>query len=329
MTHIDGTMTADPATPAIIPPAAPVLEARGLVKRFGAFTAVDGTSFSVGRGECFGFLGPNGAGKTTTMRMITGHLPLTEGALSVLGLDATAHMRAIKGRIGVVPQEDNLDPDLTVMDNLLVFAAYHGMARRDARERADELLGFMQLSEHGKNRIEKLSGGMKRRLLIARALINRPELLILDEPTTGLDPQARHMIWQKLRSLLAQGVTQLLTTHYMDEAEQLCHRLVIMDKAKILVEGSPADLIARYAGREVIEARLRNGEEKDGCLADIGRAGLEGVTVESSGDTLFIYAADAAALLPRLNICPDRTILHRRASLEDVFLRLTGRELVE
>ncbi len=310
-------------------PAVPVLSASGLVKRFGAFEAVKGISFAVARGECFGFLGPNGAGKTTTMRMITGHLPPGGGSLAVLGLDVTREMRRIKGRLGVMPQEDNLDPDLTVKNNLLVYSRYHGIPRREALTRTEELLSFVQLSEHSRSRIDKLSGGMKRRLLVARALLNYPEILVLDEPTTGLDPQARHLIWQKLRSLLAQGVTLLLTTHYMEEAEQLCHRLVIMDEGRVAAEGSPAALIAAHAGREVIEARLRNGESRDSCLRELASAGLAGARVESSGDTLFIYADDASSLLPRLSACPDRTVLHRRATLEDVFLRLTGRELRE
>jgi lipooligosaccharide transport system ATP-binding protein len=310
-------------------PTSPVISASGLVKRFGAFDAVKGVSFTVARGECFGFLGPNGAGKTTTIRMITGNLPPGGGSLTVLGLDVTHDSRRIKGRLGVMPQEDNLDPDLTVMDNLLVYARYHGIPPRRAAPRATELLSLMQLAEHARSRIDSLSGGMKRRLLIARALINRPEILVLDEPTTGLDPQARHLIWQKLRSLLSSGTTLLLTTHYMEEAEQLCHRLVIMDQGRVVAEGSPADLIAAHAGREVVEMRLRNGESRDSCLRELPSADLAGARVESSGDTVFIYADDLSALLTRLSACPDRTVLHRRATLEDVFLRLTGRELRE
>ncbi len=313
--------------------AAPVLSASALVKRFGAVTAVDGVSFSVTGGECFGVLGPNGAGKTTTMRMITGHLPPTAGTLTVLGIDAVRSPREVKKRLGVVPQEDNLDPDLSVRANLLVYAGYHAIPRREAAARADELLSFMQLSDHARDRIDQLSGGMKRRLMVARALLNRPELLLLDEPTTGLDPQARHLIWQKLRSLQGQGVTQLLTTHYLEEAEQLCHRLVIMDRGRVLVEGPPAELVLHHAGREVLEIRLRPEEPVKECLEEMGEAGLEGITVETAGDTLFLYdlapAEGKPSLLERVKVCPERNFLHRRATLEDVFLRLTGRDLRE
>ena len=306
-----------------------VLSASELTKRFGAFAAVDGISFDVGKGECFGFLGPNGAGKTTTMRMITNHLPVTEGSLSVLGMQVMSEARKVKARIGVVPQENNLDTDLQVLENLLVYSRYHGIPRKVARKRAMELLEFFQLADHVHSPIEQLSGGMQRRLLIARGLINEPELLILDEPTTGLDPQARHVIWQKLRQLQSQGVTLILTTHYMDEAQQLCGRLVIIDHGKILVEGSPADLIKRHAGSEVIEIRLREEEDKESCLDAIGGIVPEGAEVECSADTLYLYSADAARVLSNLPTDHDRTVLHRKASLEDVFLRLTGRDLRE
>ncbi len=307
-----------------------ILNAADLTKRFGDFTAVDSISFIVRKGECFGFLGPNGAGKTTTMRMITNHLPVTEGTLSVLGMDVSTNARKIKSRIGIVPQENNLDTDLKVLENLLVYSMYHGIPRRKARKQAIEILRFFQLEDHANSPIMQLSGGMQRRLLIARGLINNPEVLILDEPTTGLDPQARHLIWQKLRSLQGQGVTLVLTTHYMDEAEQLCGRLVIMDHGKILVEGSPADLVRQHVGKEVLEIRLAENEERDECLIAInGSADLEGVEVECSADTLYLYTPDARALLGRINIGPERTVLHRRATLEDVFLRLTGRELKE
>ncbi len=307
-----------------------ILNAADLTKRFGDFTAVDSISFSVRKGECFGFLGPNGAGKTTIMRMITNHLPVTEGTLSVLGMNVSINARKVKSRIGIVPQENNLDTDLKVLENLLVYSMYHGIPRRKARKQAIEILRFFQLEDHANNPIMQLSGGMQRRLLIARGLINNPEVLILDEPTTGLDPQARHLIWQKLRTLQGQGVTLVLTTHYMDEAEQLCGRLVIMDHGKILVEGGPAELVRRHVGKEVLEIRLAENEERDECLKAInGSVDLEGIEVECSADTLYLYTPDARALLGRINIGPERTVLHRRATLEDVFLRLTGRELKE
>lgn len=306
-----------------------VLKAVDLTKRFGSFTAVDRISFSVAAGECFGFLGPNGAGKTTTMRMITNHLLLTEGSLTVLGMEVGDHARKVKGRIGVVPQENNLDTDLTVLENLQIYSRYHSIPAKVAKKRAIEMLELFQLEEHARSPIMQLSGGMQRRLLIARGLINNPELLILDEPTTGLDPQARHMIWQKLRALQGQGVTLILTTHYMEEAERLCSRLVIIDHGKIHVEGSPKELIEKHAGREVLEVRLLDGEDRNGCLGSIGGRSLAGIDVECSADTLYLYTSDAAALIGRLTFGPERTILHRRASLEDVFLRITGRELRE
>jgi lipooligosaccharide transport system ATP-binding protein len=307
----------------------PVLTATDLTKRFGDFTAVNAISFEIDGGECFGFLGPNGAGKTTTMRMITNHLPVTEGSLTVLGMDVMNQARAVKARIGVVPQDNNLDTDLKVLENLIVYSRYHGISARDAKKRAMDLLDFFQLSEHAESPIMRLSGGMQRRLLIARGLINEPEMLLLDEPTTGLDPQARHVIWQKLRALQAQGVTLLLTTHYMDEAEQLCSRLVIIDHGRILVDGSPAELIKTHAGRDVLEIRMIDGESRDGCLAALGSPGLADSQVECSGDTLYIYSEESASLLGNLNIGTERSVLHRRATLEDVFLRITGRELRE
>ena len=306
-----------------------VLSASDLTKRFGAFTAVDGISFAVEKGECFGFLGPNGAGKTTTMRMITNHLPVTEGSLSVLGMQVMAQARKVKARIGVVPQENNLDTDLQVLENLLIYSRYHGIPKKEAKYKAMELLAFFQLADHAFSPIEQLSGGMQRRLLIARGLINEPELLILDEPTTGLDPQARHVIWQKLRQLQSQGVTLILTTHYMDEAQQLCDRLVIIDHGKILVEDSPQSLIKKHAGSEVIEIRLREDEDRESCLDAIGGAVPEGAEVECSADTLYLYSADVSSVIANLPVDHDRTVLHRRASLEDVFLRLTGRDLRE
>jgi lipooligosaccharide transport system ATP-binding protein len=306
-----------------------VLSASDLTKRFGSFTAVNGISFEVRKGECFGFLGPNGAGKTTTMRMITNHLPVTQGSLSVLGMEVMTNARKVKSRIGVVPQENNLDTDLKVLDNLLVYSHYHGISDRVARSRARDLLDFFQLGEHADSPIMRLSGGMQRRLLIARGLINEPELLILDEPTTGLDPQARHVIWQKLRALQSKGVTLILTTHYMDEAEQLCGRLVIVDHGRILVEGSPSELIRHHAGSEVIEVRLRNNEDRKKCIEAISGEVPEGAEVECSADTLYLYGTNTTSMLAGLTVDPDRTVLHRRATLEDVFLRLTGRELRE
>ncbi len=307
-----------------------ILNAADLTKRFGDFTAVDSISFSVRKGECFGFLGPNGAGKTTIMRMITNHLPVTEGTLSVLGMNVSTNARKVKSRIGIVPQENNLDMDLTVIDNLIIYSRYHGIGKREANIRSTQLLDFFQLAEHTQSPLMRLSGGMKRRLLIARGLINEPEVLILDEPTTGLDPQARHLIWQKLRALQSQGTTLVLTTHYMEEAEQLCDRLVIMDHGKILVEGSPMELIKEHAGKEVLEIRLLENEGRDDCIESvIGDTGLDGAEVECSTDTLYLYTEDAMSLLSRINIGSERSILHRRASLEDVFLRLTGRELKE
>ncbi len=306
-----------------------VLSASDLTKRYGSFTAVDGISFAVRKGECFGFLGPNGAGKTTTMRMITNHIPVTEGSLSVLGMEVMANARKVKSLIGVVPQENNLDTDLKVLENLLVYSRYHAIPRHIARERAGELLDFFQLAEHARSPIERMSGGMQRRLLIVRGLINEPELLILDEPTTGLDPQARHLIWQKLRALQARGVTLVLSTHYMDEAEQLCDRLVVLDHGRILEEGSPKELIRKHAGREVLEIRLREGEGKEACLDAVGGSVPEGTVAECSADTLYLYVPDASKVMGQLTIDPGRTVLQRRATLEDVFLRLTGRELKE
>ncbi len=306
-----------------------VVSASDLTKRFGSFTAVNGISFEVSKGECFGFLGPNGAGKTTTMRMITNHLPVTEGSLSVLGMEVMSHAREVKARIGVVPQENNLDSDLQVLENLLVYSRYHGIPAAKARERAMDLLTFFQLADHARSPIAQLSGGMQRRLLIARGLLNDPELLILDEPTTGLDPQARHVIWQKLRQLQSEGVTLILTTHYMDEAQQLCDRLVIIDHGRILIEGSPSDLIRKHAGSEVVEIRLREDEDRDSCLAAINEYVPEGAEVECSADTLYFYSPDPSTILSNLALNLNRTVLHRRATLEDVFLRLTGRELRE
>ncbi len=305
----------------------PIIRAAGLRKAFGDFTAVDGIDFEVRPGEAFGFLGPNGAGKTSTMRMIGCVSPPSGGDLSIFGLDPVRDGRRIRGRLGVVPQMDQLDNELTVLENLVIYARYFDIDRRTARERADELLDFVQLSERAGSRVEPLSGGQKRRVSIARSLINDPELLILDEPTTGLDPQARHVLWDRLYQLKEQGRTLILTTHYMDEAEQLCDRLVVMDGGRIVAEGSPQGLIAEYAPREVLELRFgrgRNAEHEADAAAVAAR-------VEVLPDRLLAYADDGEAALAALHergVNPDSALV-RRSSLEDVFLRLTGRTLVD
>ena len=301
-----------------------LIRARGLTKRFGEFTAVDGIDFTVERGETFGFLGPNGAGKTSTMRMIGAVSPVSGGTLRVLGLDPGVDGPAIKARMGVVPQQDTLDFELTVYENLLVYGRYFGIPKAVIKSRAEELLDFVQLQERRDSRVEPLSGGMKRRLTIARGLINEPQLLLLDEPTTGLDPQARHVLWDRLYRLKQQGVTQVLTTHYMDEAEQLCDRLVVMDQAKIVAEGSPRSLIERYVEREVVE--LRFGTQNGAPALD----GL-GSHTEVLQDRIVIGADDGDAVVDELHargLHPE-TVLVRRSTLEDVFLRLTGRSLVD
>ncbi len=306
---------------------APLIHATGLTKRFGEFTAVDGIDFSVEQGESFGFLGPNGAGKTSTMRMIGAVSPITEGTLSVLGLDPMQQGPQLRSRLGVVPQEDNLDQELTVYDNLMMYGRYFDLSRAVIRERIDELLEFVQLTEKRKSKVDALSGGMKRRLTIARGLINEPDLLILDEPTTGLDPQARHVLWDRLYRLKQQGVTLIITTHYMDEAEQLCDRLVVMDKAKIVAEGSPRSLIEKYAPREVVEVRFPAGVLDD--VAD--RIEDLAPRTEVLADRALLYTDDAEATIASIaasGLEPE-TILARRSSLEDVFLRLTGRSLIE
>jgi lipooligosaccharide transport system ATP-binding protein len=303
----------------------PLIEARGLTKTFGDFTAVDGIDFEVRHGETFGFLGPNGAGKTSTMRMIGAVSPVTSGTLRVLGLDPAADGAEIKARMGVVPQQDTLDFELSVYENLLVYGRYFGLPKDVIRKRADELLEFVQLIERRDSRTEPLSGGMKRRLTIARALINEPELLLLDEPTTGLDPQARHVLWDRLYRLKQQGVTQVLTTHYMDEAEQLCDRLVVMDRAKIVAEGSPRELIARYVQREVVELRFAEEFNVDGQLDGIGDR------IEVLADRVLIGTDDGDAAAHRIHQLgiPIESVLVRRSTLEDVFLTLTGRTLVD
>ena len=311
-----------------MPPTDEVLvHARGLTKRFGAFVAVNGVDFDVRTGEAFGFLGPNGAGKTSTMRMIACASPVSDGDLTVIGMDPRTQAAAIKARLGVVPQIDNLDAELTVLENLLMYARYFDMPMSVARPRATELLEFMQLSERADDQVEPLSGGMKRRLTIARALINDPELLILDEPTTGLDPQARHLLWERLYRLKQRGATLIITTHYMDEAEQLCDRLVVMDKALIVAAGTPRELIEQYATREVLELRV----------PDAARASLNGrldglaERIEELPDRFLLYAADGEQALEGVHArdIPIESALVRRSTLEDVFLRLTGRSLVE
>jgi lipooligosaccharide transport system ATP-binding protein len=308
-------------------PTTALIRARGLTKRFGSFTAVDAIDFAVAQGESFGFLGPNGAGKTSTMRMIGCVSPVSEGELEVLGRDPRHDGPRIRGRIGVVPQQDTLDTELTVRENLVIYGRYFGLSRAECGRRADELLEFAQLTERARDQVEPLSGGMKRRLTIARALINEPDLLLLDEPTTGLDPQARHLLWDRLYRLKQRGVTLVLTTHYMDEAEQLCDRLVVMDKAKIVAEGSPRELIARYSTKEVTELRFPVGvqETLDGQLEGLAER------IELLPDRVLLYADDgeaAVAAAHQRGLRPE-TVLVRRSSLEDVFLRLTGRSLIE
>ncbi len=311
-----------------MPPGDEVLvHARALTKRFGDFTAVDAVDFDVRTGEAFGFLGPNGAGKTSTMRMIACSSPISDGELSVIGMDPRSQAPRIKSRIGVVPQIDNLDAELTVRENLLMYARYFDIAGEIAGRRADELLDFVQLGERAGDQVEPLSGGMKRRLTIARSLINDPELVILDEPTTGLDPQARHLVWERLYRLKQRGATLIITTHYMDEAEQLCDRLVVMDKAKIVAEGSPRDLIQRYSTREVLEIRVSDAVRAtlNGRLEDVAER------VEELPDRLLLYVGDGEQALEAVHDrqVPLESALVRRATLEDVFLRLTGRTLIE
>ena len=306
---------------------APVISATSLTKKYDDFTAVAGIDFEVAPGESFGLLGPNGAGKSTTMRMIGAVSTRTSGTLEILGLDPNTHGPDIRSQLGVVPQQDNLDLDLRVRDNLLVYGRYFGLPRKQIAERADELLEFAQLADRTTAKVDELSGGMKRRLTIARALINDPRILLLDEPTTGLDPQARHILWDRLFRLKERGTTLVLTTHYMDEAEQLCDRLVVVDKGQIMAEGSPASLIREYSSREVLEVRF--GSDKNAEAAE--RVAGIGDRIEVLPDRLLIYSDNGEAELEKmtkLGLHPI-TSLVRRSSLEDVFLRLTGRSLVE
>ncbi|MDH3308615.1 MAG: ABC transporter ATP-binding protein [Acidimicrobiia bacterium] len=305
----------------------PLVEAHHLTKHFGDFTAVDAIDFSVAKGEAFGFLGPNGAGKSSTMKMIGAVSPITSGTLSVLGMDPATRGADIRARIGVVPQEDNLDNELTVFENLLIYGRYFDLPRSVIKPRIDELLNFVQLEEKRDSKVDALSGGMKRRLTIARSLINEPELILLDEPTTGLDPQARHILWDRLYRLKQQGVTLIITTHYMDEAEQLCDRLVVMDKARIVAEGSPTHLIQEYSHREVLELRFPVGVQE--TILDR----LDGLAkrLEVLPDRVLLYADDGDAVMAEVSArgLQPETVVTRRSSLEDVFLRLTGRSLIE
>ena len=304
-----------------------MITASALTKTYKGFAAVDGISFEVAPGESFGLLGPNGAGKSTTMRMVGAVSTRTSGDLAILGLDPDQFGPEIRSQLGVVPQSDNLDMELRVRDNLIVYGRYFGLSRAQVAKRADELLEFAQLADRAKSKVDDLSGGMKRRLTIARALINDPRILLLDEPTTGLDPQARHILWDRLFRLKEQGTTLVLTTHYMDEAEQLCDRLVVVDKGQIMAEGSPAALIREYSSREVLEVRF--GSERNEALG--GQLAGIGDRVEVLPDRVLIYSSNGEAVLERITELGHEPItsLVRRSSLEDVFLRLTGRTLVE
>jgi lipooligosaccharide transport system ATP-binding protein len=298
-----------------------VVVARGLRKHYGEQIAVAGIDFDIPRGRCFGFLGPNGAGKTTTLRMTLGLTPITAGSLSVFGLPIPERAREIRARVGIVPQADNLDPDFTVRENLQMYGSYFGLSRRSLEARIEELLDFAALSDRGGAKTETLSGGMKRRLTIARALINRPEMVVLDEPTTGLDPQARHVIWGRLADLRSRGTTLLLTTHYMEEAERLCDELVIMDRGGILDRGTPRELIERHVEPEVVEVRAETETSVERVANDTG------CRLERMGTSLYCYTHDPRALMQRLQADHGLTFLHRPSGLEDVFLKLTGREL--
>ena len=305
----------------------PIVHASSLTKRFGDFTAVDGIDVEVAPGEAFGFLGPNGAGKTSTMRMVGCVSPRSGGSLSIFGLDPERSGREIRSRMGVVPQLDQLDNELTVMENLVIYGRYFDLSRAEARRRADDLLDFVQLTERADDKVDPLSGGQKRRVSIARSLINEPDLLLLDEPTTGLDPQARHVLWDRLYQLKERGATQVITTHFMDEAEQLCDRLVVMDGGRIVAEGSPQGLIVEHVRREVVEVRFGRGRNES-MTAEL--AGIGG-RIEVLPDRLLIYDDDGDGALSevhRRGLEPESALV-RRASLEDVFLKLTGRTLVD
>jgi lipooligosaccharide transport system ATP-binding protein len=308
-----------------------VISAVGVRKRFGDFEAVRGVDFHVAPGEFFGFLGPNGAGKSSLMRMIGCVSPVSEGTLRVMGMDPAVDGPAIRARMGVVPQTDNLDQELTLTENLVIYGRYFDLPRAECRRRAAELLEFVQLADRADSRVEPLSGGMKRRLTIARSLMNRPELLLLDEPTTGLDPQARHVLWERLYRLKAEGMTLVLTTHYMDEAEQLCDRLVVMDQGRIVAEGSPRSLIDEHASREVLELRFDPAERAMTPTRLPAVLGTLAERVEDLPDRVLVYTPDGDAALAALRAADVHPVgsLVRRSSLEDVFLRLTGRSLTE
>ena len=305
----------------------PLIHARGLTKKFGDFTAVNGIDFDVVKGESFGLLGPNGAGKSTAMRMIGATSQRTSGDLTILGKDPEKFGPQIRAHLGVVPQQDNLDTSLSVTENLYIYGRYFGLSRKFLKGKIEELLSFAQLEEKRNAKVESLSGGMKRRLTIARALVSEPEILMLDEPTTGLDPQARHILWDRLFRLKEDGVTLLITTHFMDEAEQLCDRLVVMDKGAIMAEGSPAQLIKDYSTKEVLEVRF--GSERNALMADDLRQYCD--RIEELPDRILMYAEDGEELLERIykKGFHPKTSLVRRSSLEDVFLRLTGRTLID
>ena len=304
-----------------------LIHARGLTKKFGDFTAVDGIDFDVAKGESFGLLGPNGAGKSTTMRIIAATSRRTSGTISILGRDPEEHGPQVRAHLGVVPQQDNLDTELTVYENLYIYGRYFGLSKRYIRNKVDELLTFAQLEEKRDVKVDALSGGMKRRLTIARALISEPDILMLDEPTTGLDPQARHILWDRLFRLKEDGVTLIITTHFMDEAEQLCDRLVVMDKGKIMAEGSPLELIKQFSTKEVLE--LRFGSDRNQEVAPTLKSMCD--RIEQLPDRILLYVDDGEALLEAITAkkLHPTTSLVRRSSLEDVFLRLTGRSLIE
>ena len=304
-----------------------LIVARGLTKKFGDFVAVDGIDFSVYKGESFGLLGPNGAGKSTTMRIIGATSQRTSGEITILGKDPEKFGPQIRSHLGVIPQKDNLDEQLSVTENLYIYGRYFGLSNKFIKGKIEELLEFAQLEEKRDAKVESLSGGMKRRLTIARALVSEPEILMLDEPTTGLDPQARHILWDRLFRLKEKGVTLVITTHFMDEAEQLCERLIVIDRGKIMAEGSPADLIKRYSSKEVLE--LRFGSENNESVADQLRDKCE--RLEVLPDRILLYSEDAEHVLEEImrSGMHPRTSLVRRSSLEDVFLRLTGRSLIE
>jgi lipooligosaccharide transport system ATP-binding protein len=306
-----------------------MIVARGLTKKYDDFVAVDGINFAVKRGEAFGLLGPNGAGKSTTMRMIASTSQRTSGDLEILGKDPNKHGPEIRAHLGVVPQQDNLDWELKVWENLYIYGRYFGLARKFVKTKIDELLAFAQLEEKRNVKTDSLSGGMKRRLTIARALVNEPEILMLDEPTTGLDPQARHVLWDRLFRLKEQGVTLVITTHYMDEAEQLCDRLIVMDKGQIMAEGSPAELIKQYSSKEVLEVRF--GSSRNQEVAEAIKGANIGDRIEELPDRILVYSEDGEAELKKIHEMgfEPLTSLVRRSSLEDVFLRLTGRTLVD